>query len=328
MIDRRSLVIAATGALFGRESRAQSKAEPPLVAYLGFATEVADQSRLEVLRKALADLGYVEGKTIRLTSRHGNGRAEAGPEIVAELIKSGVSAFVAPGPAVAYLLKRTTTLPIVAIALPPQGGDGALFQSLARPGGNLTGFSNFAEELSLKRIELLKETLPRLTAVGIMHNVTDPTFRKWGDETDAAARAFGLKPIRLGLTANATQEIGPMITSLKPAHASALIVIHDFQTTTHERTIIELGGAHGIAVVGEHRGYPVGGALMSYGADIHDLFRRAAGYVDRILKGDKPSDLPIQLATKLELIINAKVAASLGITLPPTIIARADEVIG
>jgi putative tryptophan/tyrosine transport system substrate-binding protein len=298
-----------------------------MVAYLGLASPEADQSRVDVLRKALADLGHVEGKTIRVVSRHANGRAEDGQDMAAALIRDGVSVFVAPGPAVAYLLRRITTLPVVAVGLPPQPGDGQLYQSLARPGGNVTGFSNFAEELSVKRIELLKEALTGLKAIGIMHNVTDPVFRTWGEQTEAAARKFGLKPVRLGLTSNAAAEIGPMIKTLRPQGATALIVIHDFQTTTHEKTIIALGAAERLAVVGEHAGYPAGGAFMSYGADIHDLFRRAATYVDRILKGDKPGDLPIQLATKLELIVNARAAQDLGVTLPPAILARADEVI-
>jgi len=173
----------------------------------------------------------------------------------------------------------------------------------------------------------LKEALPGLKVIGIMHNVTDPVFRAWGEQTEAAARTLGLKPVRLGLTGDAAAEIGPMIKSLGPQGATALIVIHDFQTTMHEKTIIALGAAERIAVVGEHAGFPAGGAFMSYGADIHDLFRRAATYVDRILKGDKPAELPIQLATKLELIVNAKVAHDLGVTLPPAILARADEVI-
>lgn len=181
--------------------------------------------------------------------------------------------------------------------------------------------------MSAKRIELIREVLPGLDAGGILHNVVDPVFRDWGVETEAAVRAQGLRPVRLGLSAIDPAETERLIRSLRPAGASALIVIRDFLTHSLREPIYSTAIAERIATVTEQRDFAEAGAFLSYGADILDLFRRAAGYADRILKGDRPGDLPIQLATKLELVVNLRTARAIGIEVPPVILLRAGEVI-
>jgi putative tryptophan/tyrosine transport system substrate-binding protein len=299
----------------------------PVVGFLGFASAQSDRASVEALRQGFAELGHVEGRTIRIENRHAEGMIERVPALVSELLALRVGVFVVPGQAAARMLQRLTRTPIVAIGLPPTPSDPDLFASLGRPGGTVTGFSNFAEELSGKRIELIREVLPDLRTIGILHNVADPVFREWGVETEAAVRAQGLEPVRLGLGSVDAAEVTRLIRSLRPAGAGALIVIRDFLTHSMRDAIYRTAIEERIATVTEDRDFAEAGAFMSYGADVRDLFRRAAGYADRILKGDRPGDLPIQLATKLELIVNLRTARAIGIEVPPVILLRADEVI-
>jgi len=215
----------------------------------------------------------------------------------------------------------------VAIGLPPTAGDHDLFASLAKPGGTVTGFSNFGEELSAKRIEILRELLPKSSVLGILHNVTDPVFRAWGVQTEASARAQGLRTVRLGLRLTSPGEVTTLLRSLRDEGGDAVVVIRDFLTHTMRDEIIRTSAELDIAVIAEQAAFVEAGALMTYGADLPDLFRRAAGYVDRIVKGEKAGDLPIQLPAKFEFIINLKTAKALGITVPAVLLARADEVI-
>lgn len=327
MILRRNVLAASLLGLAPGLARAQANRGIPIVGFLGFASEESDRASVVALRQGFAELGHVEGRTIIIESRHAEGYVERVPAIVAEMAARPVGVFVVPGQAAARLLRRLTRIPIVANGLPPTASDPDLFQSLSRPGGTVTGFSNFAEELAGKRIELMREVLPELKSIGILHNVVDPVFREWGVETEAAVRAQGLVPIRLGLSSVDRGEVVRLVRSLRPAGAEALIVIRDFLTHSVREAIYDTALEERIATVTEQRDFAEAGAFMSYGADVRDLFRRAAGYADRILKGDRPGDLPIQLATKLELVINQRTARAIGIVVPSSILARADEVI-
>jgi len=191
----------------------------------------------------------------------------------------------------------------------------------------VTGFSAYGEELSAKRIQMLKEVLPGLKVLGVLHNATDPTFRNWGEQTMADAKKQGLEPLRLGLTSPSVAAAEEHIGKLRAAGGGAVIVIRDFLTSTLMEDICRGGAQARIAVIGEHSDFARAGALFSYGADIADLFRRAAGYVDRILKGEKPGELPIQLPTKFELVINQRTARTLSLAIPEALLARADETI-
>lgn len=299
----------------------------PVVGFVGFANAEVDAVTINAFRKALVELGHVEGRTIVVDARSAHGDVARGHAMIDELVALPVDIFLSPGPAAARAIVRKTRIPVVAVALPAVQSDPELFQSLARPGGTVTGFSAFGEEMSAKRIEMLKEILPGLKRLGVMHNATDPTFSAWGDQTMADAKKLGIEPVRLGLSAPSVPQLEEQIKKLASDGGAAMVVIRDFLTAAMMKDICRLAADARIAVIGEHAEIARAGALLSYGADLGDLFRRAAGYVDNILKGQKPADMPIQLPTKFELIVNLKTAQALGLTVPPTILVLTDEVI-
>ena len=306
---------------------AQSSQRLPIVAFVGFASTPVDNRTLEPFRHALRELGQVEGRTVVIEARSSGGDVEKGHALISELAALPADVFLSPGPAATRAILRKTRIPIVAIALPATESEPELFASLARPGGTVTGFSAFGEELSAKRIQMLKEVLPSLRVIGVLHNVTDPTFRTWGEQTLSDAKKQGLEPMRLPLSSTSVPKVADEIRKLRDVGGTAVIVIRDFLTSTLMDDICRIAAEAGISVVGEHSQFARAGALLSYGPDINDLFRRAAGYVDRILKGEKAAELPIQLPTKFELVVNLKTARALSVAIPPSILVRADEVI-
>ena len=299
----------------------------PTVGFLGLASAEGDQPTLTAFRRGLNEAGRIEGRNVLIEARHAGGDASRTNALIAELAAVPVDVFLSPGQAVSRALRRSTLIPIVAIGLPPVQSDPELFETLARPGGTLTGFASFGEEMSAKRIEFLKEINPNATTVGILHNATDLTFSAWGERSEASARAQGLKATRIGLTSTSVVELNEQLRAFRAQGGSTLIVVRDFLTSTLRIEICRAALEFGIAVIAEQGEFAEAGALFTYGANIPDLFRRAAGYVDRILKGDKVSELPIQLPTTFELAINLRTAKALGLTVPPLLLARADEVI-
>ena len=299
----------------------------PIVGFVGFANPAIDDAALRPFRKGLADLGYVEGRNIIVDARSAGGDVARGYTMIDEFVAKPVDVLLSPGPAAARAIVRKTKIPVVAVALPAVQSDSELFQSLARPGGSLTGFSAFGEEMSAKRIQMLKEISPGLKKLGVMHNATDPTFSAWGAQTMKDARIAGLEPVRLGLTAASSAAVAEQFKVLIDAGGSAMIVIRDYMTAAMLNDICRTGAEMKVAVIGEQAEFAQAGALFSYGADIGDLFRRAAGYVDLILKGQKPAEMPIQLPTKFEMVVNLKTAHALGLTVPPTILVFADQTI-
>jgi putative ABC transport system substrate-binding protein len=299
----------------------------PIVGFVGFANPAIDNATLQSFRKGLADLGYVEGQSIIVDARSAGGDVARGHAMIDELVAKPVDVLLSPGPAAARAIVRKTKIPVVAIALPAVQSDSELFQSLARPGGSLTGFSAFGEEMSAKRIQMLKEISPGLKKLGVMHNATDPTFSAWGAQTMMDARTAGLEPVRLGLSAASSAAVAEQFKVLAEAGGTAIIVIRDYMTAAMLSDICRIGAEMKVAVIGEQAEFARAGALFSYGADIDDLFRRAAGYVDLILKGQKPAEMPIQLPTKFEMVVNFRSAHALGLTVPPTILVFADQTI-
>jgi putative ABC transport system substrate-binding protein len=328
-VDRRKLLIALAtfGASASGPAWAQSRRRPPVVGFVGFATATFDEQWLIPFREGLAAFGYDIGRTIVIERRHSDGEVARGHAMLAELAALPVDVFLSPGPAATRAIVRMTKIPVVAIALPAEQTAPELFASFARPGGTVTGFSAFGEEMSAKRIEMLREMIPGIKTIGVLHNATDPTFRAWGDQTIAAIQKQGLEPVRIAVDPTSGATVADSIRALRAGGGRAVIVLRDFLTATLMEDICRAGLQSGVAVMGEHAMFVESGALFSYGADFRDLFRRAAGYVDRIIKGEKAADLPIQLPTKFELSINLKTARALGIEIPPSIHVRAESVI-
>lgn len=321
MIARRTLPLL----LLAAGARAQPRL--PVVGFVGFATAEGDHATVVAFRDGMRAQGQVEGRGWRLDHRHAGGDVARGTAIIRDLAAVPVDVFVVPGPAAARAVRRATSIPLVAVGLPPVPSDPELFASLARPGGSVTGFASFGEEMSAKRIEFLRETIPGLAAVGILHNRTDPTFDAWGRLTEDSARAQGLRAVRLGIAARDPAELAAGMRRLREEGVRALVVVRDFLTSSLIEEIVATALAEGIAVIGDQSNYAQAGALFSYGASQADLFRRAAGYVVRILRGEKAADLPVQLPTAIEFVVNLRTARALGLAMPQAILARADDVI-
>jgi putative tryptophan/tyrosine transport system substrate-binding protein len=325
MIGRRAFCFGALAAELPLAAVAQPANPRPLVAWIGLASAHGDRRVLAAFRQGLAEAGRIEGQNIRLVLRHADGAASRLPALIAELEAMDASVFIAGGRAVARELVRATRRPIVALRLPAD--DTMLYASLARPGGNLTGLSNFSEELAAKRIEILKEFLPDVSTIGLVYAAPSANAFDFGAEAENAASARGLTAIRLPIVVPTPEEAARLVRSLRPAGVQALLVVQDFVTISLRDQMMRIALEEKLATVTEDREFAENGALVSYGADLPDLFRRAASYVDRILKGADPGELPIQLATKFELVLNLKTARAIGLTVPPAILARADEVI-
>lgn len=320
------------GAAAAWPSAASGQQEPrsgrvPIVAFVGFATPEVDNATLQPFRKAMADLGYVEGRNVVIEARSSGGDIVRGLALLDEFIAKPVDVLLSPGPAAARAIVKKTKIPVVAVALPAVPSDPEMFSSLARPGGSLTGFAAFGEEMSAKRIEMLREILPGLKKLGVMNNATDPTFSAWGAQTMSQAVSAGIEPVRLGLDAATPAAVAEQFRKLAAEGGTAVIIIRDYMTAAMMNEIVRIGAENKMAVIGEQGEFARAGALLSYGADIVDLFRRAAAYVDLILKGQRPAEMPIQLPTKFELVVNLKTARALGLSIPPTVLVLSDEVI-
>jgi len=310
-----------------QEYKAQQAAKIARIGYL--AGNLAAAPRLEeALRQGLRDLGYVEGRNVVIEIRDAEGKPERLPALAAELVALKVDVIVAPNTPQALAAKQATrTLPIVFsfVADPVASG---LVTSLARPGGNVTGLSSLSPELVGKRLELLTQAVPGVSRVAVLWQ---PGFQ--GERTDkdmlkgadVAARALG---VRLQFVeAQGPADIDRAFSDMTRARAGALTVVGNTMFITERRRLVDLAAKNRLPAVYARREYVDAGGLMSYGSNIADLFRRTATYVDKILKGAKPADLPVEQPTKFELVINLKTAKALGLTIPPALLGRADEVI-
>jgi putative ABC transport system substrate-binding protein len=299
---------------------AQQPGHVPRIGWLALASPPLIE--LEGLRQGLRELGYVEGQNILIEGRYAEGKSERLPDLVAELVRLKVDVLLAAGGAATRAAKQgTTTTPIVSVSGDPVAAGFVL--GLARPGGNITGLAHFTTELSGKRLELLKETFPSLTRVAVLaHTAASPTELR---ATESAAQALGVQLQRLEVQEPA--ELAPAFAAMTRARADALIVLPSQVFFALRTQITELAAQHRLPAMYEGKEFVEAGGLMGYGPSVPDLFRRTATYVDKILKGAKPADLPIEQPTKFELILNRKTAQALGITFPPTLLVLADEVI-
>ena len=282
-------------------------------------------SVVPALFDALAELGWIEGKNLVVERRYAENRLERLPELAAELVRLNVEVIVANGTLGPLAAKRaTSTIPIVMTAAGDPLGSG-LVASLARPGGNVTGISLMAPDLGGKRLELLKELLPRLARVAVLWNAANPYAAIVFKETQAAGRTLGIEV--QSLEVRGPDDFDGAFDTARKQRPDALITVEDPLTFSHQKRIADFATGQQLPSLYGFREFVVAGGLMSYGANVADLFRRAASYVDKILKGAKPADLPVQQPTTFELVINVKTARALGLEIPPTLLARADEVI-
>ena len=303
-------------------ARAQQPAKMARVGILNYAA--AQDVRVSQFRDALRQLGYAEGKNLAVTYLWADGVPDRLPELAAELVAGKVDVIIALGPAVWAVKRATTTVPIVIAFSGDPVGDGVV-ASLARPGGNITGFSYMSTDLAAKRLEILSKAFSKTNRIGVLYNPREPATRLEMQETEAAATMLGvtLQP----LAAGHPDDLEPAFAAAKSERADAMVVFtHGFAVLNRAR-IMELAARHRLPTLYGWRDFVDEGGLMSYGPDIEVLVRRAASYVDRIIRGEKPGDLPIEQPTRLRLILNLKTAKALGLDIPPTLLARADEVI-
>jgi putative tryptophan/tyrosine transport system substrate-binding protein len=281
---------------------------------------------MEAFRQGLRDLGYVEGQNLIIEWRWAEGREERLPDLAAELVRLQVEVIVVGGvTAIRAVQHATSTIPIVMAANYDPVGEGFI-ASLARPGGNITGLSWLGAELPGKRLELLKETLPQSTRIAVLGNPANAAHDSWLHSLSAAARALGLHLHVVELPR--ADELDSAFAAITSAGADALIVLSDpaLIDGLYGR-IVDLAAKSRLPAMYDWRAYVDAGGLMSYGPSMPDMQRRAASYVDKILQGAKPADLPIEQPTTFNLVINLKVAKALGLAIPPTILFQADEVL-
>src|SRR5215510_10652320 len=326
-LKRREFVtlLGGAAAAWPLAARAQ-QAAVPVIGYLGAQSPAAFASRVTAFRQGLGETGYVEGRNVAIEFRWAEGQHDRLPALAAELVARQVAVIVAPGGAPAAIAAKsvTTTIPIVF----EMGADPiamGLVTSLNRPGGNLTGVSSLNVEVTPKRLEILREAIPTATVVAVLLNPTSPTADSQLRNLQEAARALGLQ-LHV-LRATSARDFDAVFASLLQLRANGLVVASDTFFATHSEQLAALTVRHALPAIHQSRDFTLAGGLMSYGGSFVESHRQAGVYTGRVLKGDKPADLPVQQVTKVELLINLKTAKALGVTFPLALSGRADQVI-
>jgi putative ABC transport system substrate-binding protein len=314
-----ALVLVMTGAV----AQAQQPTKIPRIGCL-YATSLSS-ARIEAFRQGLRELGYVEGKNIAIEWRSSEGKYDRLPALVAELVRLKVDIIITGGaPAARAAKEATVTIPIVMTQVGDPVGSGFV-ASLARPGGNITGLSTLAPELSGKRLELLKEIVPRLSRVAVFGTSTDPDNAQTLREVDLAAGALKVQLQHLDVLS--PKDIEAAFRAATKGRADAVLMLVAAPVLGARTQFVDLAVKSRLPVIYNTRVLVEAGGLMTYGVNLSDLSRRAAMYVDKILKGAKPTDLPVEQPKKFEFVINLKAAKQIGLTIPPNVLARADKVI-
>jgi putative ABC transport system substrate-binding protein len=324
---RRRDFLGALGVAAGMPfaARAQQAGKIWRVGILDTVPAALNVKNIDAFRIAMHMLGYLEGQNLVIDYRSPDGRPERLPDLVAELIRLKCDVLVTRGtPPTLAAKDSTSTIPIVmtAVAEPVETG---LAQGLARPGGNVTGLSAFITQLAQKRIELLKELVPKMSRLGFLANMSNASVPAQWDEIKFAAQALGINALMFDV--RKPEDITPSFEAAIAKRMDGFAVTNDTVLVASRHRITELAAKHRLPTVYASREYADAGGLLSYSAHYPDLYRRAAAYVDKILKGAKPADLPIEQPTKLEMVVNLKAAKALGLNMPATLLARADEVI-
>jgi putative ABC transport system substrate-binding protein len=325
-MQRRDLVSLLGGSLatWPVAARAQQKATP-LIGFLGSGVRSTSASNLAGFRQGLSETGYVEGQNLTIEYSWAEGRFDRMPALVADLVARKVDVIVAGADPAALAAKNaTSTIPIVFIAGDDPVRQG-LVASLARPGGNLTGISFLIIELNPKRFELLRELVPRAGVLAVLVNPNNPAIERIVKDVEETARAKGVE-LQI-VKASTESEIDAAFAVLVQRQAGALLVTTDPFLGSRRELILSLAARHAVPAMYEFREYAMAGGLISYGTNFMAIFRQVGVYAGRILKGAKPADLPVVQPTTIELVINLKTAKALGITVPPSLLAHADEVI-
>ena len=324
-LGRREFITLLGGAVVARPLGARAQQAVKLYRIGILSPQVPPPEFLEAFRQGLRERGYVEGQTIAFEVRSAEGYSQRLAVLANELVRLKVDVIVAINtPSVQAAKKASATIPIVMtrIADPVKSG---LVGSLSRPGGNITGLSFMVDELSGKRLALLKDTLPGVSRVAVLWYEPNPGADIAMGAIKAASRELGLELLLLPMHGPADL-IGAFQAATR-GRVQALIVIDDVVTTQHRVEILNLAATHSLAVVSQYKAFAEAGALLAYGPSLSAMYRRTAYYVDRILKGANAGDLPVEQSTKSDLVINLKTAKALGVTIPPSLLARADEVI-
>jgi putative tryptophan/tyrosine transport system substrate-binding protein len=305
-------------------ARAQQVAMP-VIGFLNSASAEPFAARVDAFRRGLKDAGYVEGQNVAIEYRWAGGRYERLPALVADLVARPVAVIVATGgPAAPVAKAATSTIPIVfTIGFDPV--DLGLVASLSRPGGNITGITGLGVELGQKRLELLHELVPAAASVASLINPGTPAAESEARDLQAAAQRLGLQ-LHI-LNASTEADLDAVFATLASLQVAALLISNDPVFNSLSRQLALLSFRHAVPTMHQYREFTAAGGLVSYGSDVEDQYRLAGIYAGRILKGEKPADLPVQQVTKIELIINLKTARALGLTVPLPLLARADEVI-
>lgn len=304
---------------------AQQPKKVPRIGYLSVLSPSSDSARIEAFRQGLRELGYVEGQSMIIESRYAEGTLKRLPDLAAELVRLKVDVIVAGGSTAIRATKNATKLIPIVMA---HGSDPVALgyvASLARPGGNITGLTHLAPELGGKRLELLKGMIARLSRVAVL---TDPGTGGHGPqikELEVAAPALGVE--LLAVEIRAPNELETAFSAIIKGHAGAFIALQQPTLDRLRARIVDLAAKNRLPAMYPNNEYVDTGGLMSYAADIVAMFRRAATYVDKILKGAKPADLPVEQPTKFEFVVNLQAAKQIGVTIPPNVLARADRVI-
>jgi putative ABC transport system substrate-binding protein len=325
-MNRRAFIATATAILASPlAAEAQQAAKVPRIGFLGNSTAAREANLVGPFREGLRELGYVEGRSILIEYRWAEGKYERFPALIAELIAQKVDVIVAAGtPAALAHKKATTSVPFVMVAVGDPVGTG-LVASLARPGGNITGLTSIAAELEGKRLELLREAIPKLSYIAVLWNPASPFSVVAEKEVQAAAQVLRMRVQSLGV--RAPKELEDAFAAIVRERPGALLVLAD-RVFLHDRArIVDFEAKHRLPGVYAYRELVEAGGLMSFGPSYAGMHRRAAYYVDKILKGAKPADLPVEQPIKFELVINLKAAKTLGLTIPPSLLQRADQVI-
>jgi len=319
-----ALAVSFAIAVVPHVAYAQQSAPPRRIGVLlgGFSSESKEAQQL---REGLQQAGYTEGRDVVIEWRSASGDSTRARELAADLVQRKVEVIVVTGTVAAQAVKRATSaIPIVMAVVADPVGSG-LVANLAHPGGNVTGLSMMATDLGAKRLQLLKEAIPRVARVAVLWNPDTPFHAGVVEDLKAVAPLLAIELSVVGV--QTPEDFSPAFSAVRRVHAQALYVIEDTLFFTHRAMLVRLASEARLPVIYGERHFADAGGLMSYGTNFGDLMRRSAGYVDRILKGAKPGDLPIEQPTKFELVVNLKTANTLGLSIPESILLRADEVI-